>query len=168
MIFVAIGANLPDREGRAPLVSCRAAAEALRSLPGLRLVRLSRWYRSAPVPPSGQPDYINGVAALDGAADPRALLVRLQSIEARAGRVRGAPNAARTLDLDIIDCHGARHRRDADADDPGPELPHPRAHERAFVLLPLRDVAPGWRHPTLGRTVEDLIAALPVQDIAPL
>lgn len=162
MIFVAIGANLPDRDGRPPLASCRAAAEALRSLPGLRLAGLSRWYRSAPVPASDQPDYVNGVARLDGEAAPDALLAWLQAIEARGGRVRGVANAARTLDLDIIDLGGIVRPA------PAPVLPHPRAHTRAFVLLPLRDVAPGWRHPVLGRTVEDLIAALPPQDISPL
>jgi 2-amino-4-hydroxy-6-hydroxymethyldihydropteridine diphosphokinase len=168
MIFVAIGANLSDSEGRAPLVACRAAAEALRSLPGLRLVRLSRWYRSAPVPASDQPDFVNGVAALQGTIDPRVLLGRLQAIEARAGRVRGAANAARTLDLDIIDCNGATRGVASQLAGEGADLvlPHPRAHERAFVLLPLRDVAPAWRHPTLGRSVADLIAALPAQDIS--
>jgi 2-amino-4-hydroxy-6-hydroxymethyldihydropteridine diphosphokinase len=80
--------------------------------------------------------------------------------------VRGAPNAARTLDLDIIDCNGAI--RDVGPDGAGPVLPHPRAHERAFVLLPLRDLAPEWRHPTLGRRVAELVAALPSQDIGPL
>ncbi|MCX7385000.1 MAG: 2-amino-4-hydroxy-6-hydroxymethyldihydropteridine diphosphokinase, partial [Alphaproteobacteria bacterium] len=77
------------------------------------------------------------------------------AIEARAGRVRGAANAARTLDLDIIDIAGLRR------DTPAPILPHPRAHERGFVLRPLADVAPGWVHPRLGRTVEDLLATLP-------
>jgi 2-amino-4-hydroxy-6-hydroxymethyldihydropteridine diphosphokinase len=102
------------------------------------------------------------VARLEGEAGPVALLARLQAIEARGGRVRGVPNAARTLDLDMIDLGGTVRPG------PAPVLPHPRAHERAFVLLPLRDVAPGWCHPVLGRTVEDLIAALPPQDISPL
>ena len=160
MILVAIGANLPGPRGESPLVACRAAAEALRGLPGLRVAAVSRWYATAPVPPSGQPDYVNGVIRLEGAADPAWLLGRLHAIEAAAGRVRGERNAARTLDLDLIDVNGAV--RDA----PDPVLPHPRAHERAFVLAPLADVAPGWRHPRLERTVADLIAALPPQRIA--
>jgi 2-amino-4-hydroxy-6-hydroxymethyldihydropteridine diphosphokinase len=111
------------------------------------------------MPPAPQPDYVNGVALLIGEIAPDALLARLQEIERRAGRVRGAPNAPRTLDLDIIAMGGLV--RDA----PDPVLPHPRAHERAFVLQPLRDVAPHWKHPGLGRRIEELLAALPPQDI---
>jgi 2-amino-4-hydroxy-6-hydroxymethyldihydropteridine diphosphokinase len=162
MILVAIGANLPGPHGELPLSACRAAAEALRGLPVLHFVSVSRWYRSAPVPRSGQPDYVNGVARLEGTADPAWLLARLHRIESMAGRIRGERNAARTLDLDLIDMN-AMVRSALD-----PVLPHPRADERAFVLLPLADVAPNWVHPLLGRTVADLIAALPAQDIAPL
>lgn len=159
VILVAIGANLPGPAGAPPLVACRAAAAALDALPGLRLRGLSRWYRTAPVPPSGQPDYVNGVAHLEGTAAPEALLASLQAIEARAGRARGVVNAARTLDLDIIDMDGmVRTARD-------PVLPHPRAHERAFVLAPLADVAPAWVHPVLGQTVATLLAAVAAQAI---
>ncbi len=162
MILIAIGANLPGRDGCPPLATCRAAAEALRGLPGLRLAAVSRWYRSAPVPPSGQPDYVNGVVRLEGAADPAELLADLQAIEARAGRVRGLPNAARTLDLDIIDLNGMV--RDA----PDPVLPHPRAHLRGFVLLPLAGVAPDWVHPRLAMGVAALLGALPPYDVVPI
>ncbi len=93
---------------------------------------------------------------------PEALLAELQAIERRAGRVRGAVNAARTLDLDIVDMNGLRRCA------PDPVLPHPRAHLRAFVLLPLRDVAPDWIHPVLGARVGTLLEALPPQDIRPL
>ena len=159
MILIAIGANLPDRAGRAPLATCRAAAEALRALPGLRLAAVAPWYRSAPVPPSGQPDYINGMARLEGATDPAGLLARLQAIEAQAGRRRGAPDAARCLDLDIIDLNGALRTA------PDPVLPHPRAHLRGFVLRPLADIAPDWVHPLLGQGAAALLAALPPQDV---
>ena len=160
MILVAIGANLPGRDGAAPLVVCRAAAEALRSLPRLRVAATSRWYATAPLPPSGQPAYVNAVVRLEGSAEPAWLLARLHAIEARAGRVRGAPNAARTLDLDLIDLNATVR------DSPDPVLPHPHAHARAFVLAPLSDVAPDWVHPRSGRSVADLLAALPPQGIA--
>ena len=107
MILVAIGANLPDRAGALPLATCRAGVEALRALPGLRLASVSPWYRTAPVPASEQPEFCNGVARLEGACDPEWLLHRLHAIEARAGRVRSVANAARVLDLDLIECNGA-------------------------------------------------------------
>jgi 2-amino-4-hydroxy-6-hydroxymethyldihydropteridine diphosphokinase len=162
MVLIAIGANLPAADGAAPLATCRAAAAALDALPGLRLVALSRWFRTAPVPASDQPDYINGVARLRGAAEPAALLAALQAIEATAGRSRGARDAARTLDLDLI-AMGALCR-----DAPDPVLPHPRAHERAFVLAPLLDVAPDWVHPRSHRPAADLLAALPPQTVSVL
>ncbi|MGX9965060.1 2-amino-4-hydroxy-6-hydroxymethyldihydropteridine diphosphokinase [Roseomonas sp. F4] len=158
MILIALGANLPGPDGRNAMATCRAAAAALDALPGLRLRALSRWYATAPVPPSpGAPDYVNGMARLaprPGAVppDPAALLAALQEIETRFGRVRPYLNAPRTLDLDLIDLDGLL--RDA----PDPILPHPRAHLRAFVLAPLADVAPDWVHPRLGSTVAALLA----------
>ncbi len=162
MILIAIGANLPDRHGRPPQAGCVAAAAALGALPGLALVRVSAWYRSAPLPPSAQPAYVNGVVRLHGEADAAALLARLHTLEAAWGRVRGERNAARPLDLDLIDLNG--QLRDA----PDPVLPHPRAHERAFVLLPLADVAPDWVHPRLGLSVAALLAGLPRQEVEKL
>jgi 2-amino-4-hydroxy-6-hydroxymethyldihydropteridine diphosphokinase len=172
MILVSIGANLPGPDGAPPLETCRRAAAALDALPGLRLRGLSRWFVTAPVLSEGQsavaaqPAYVNGVAhlvAMPGSAiDPAALLQRLMALDAAAGRVRGAPNAPRVLDLDIV-AMGNLVRAS-----PDPILPHPRAHERAFVLVPLADVAPGWVHPALGRSVEALIAGLPPQDVRAL
>jgi 2-amino-4-hydroxy-6-hydroxymethyldihydropteridine diphosphokinase len=157
MILVAIGANLP-LEGCSPVDTCRWAAAALDRLPGVRLRGLSSWYRTAPVPPSDQPDYINGVAHLLGEISPEELLNGLREVEAMAGRVRGMPNAARTLDLDII-AMGALVR-----DAPDPILPHPRAHLRGFVLWPLRDVAPNWVHPRLRIGMGKLIKRLGASD----
>jgi 2-amino-4-hydroxy-6-hydroxymethyldihydropteridine diphosphokinase len=158
MILVAIGTNLPAADGTPPIEVARRAAQGLDGLLGLRLRAVSRWYETAPVPPSDQPPYINGVARLDGTADPVELLGALHRLEAEAGRVRGAPNAARTLDLDLIDLDG-QVRDEAD-----PVLPHPRAYLRAFVLVPLADVAPDWVHPRLGCGVSDLLAGLPAPD----
>ena len=145
MILIALGANLPGPGGATPRAACEAAARALDSLPEIRLEAVSRWYRTAPFPPSGQPDYVNGVARLGGAAvDPAAVLAAVLAIEDRFARRRGAPNAARTLDLDLIDMNGLVRAC------PDPILPHPRAHLRAFVLIPLLDVAPDWVHPVSG------------------
>jgi 2-amino-4-hydroxy-6-hydroxymethyldihydropteridine diphosphokinase len=145
MILVAIGANLPGLEGSAPLQTCRDAVKALAELPGSRVAAVSRWYETEPMPPSGQPKYINGVVLLTRlpglALTPESLLAALHAIEARFGRRRAEANAARTLDLDLIDMDGLIRNG------PDPILPHPRAHLRAFVLLPLLDVAPGWVHP---------------------
>jgi 2-amino-4-hydroxy-6-hydroxymethyldihydropteridine diphosphokinase len=158
VILVAIGANLPQPDGTPALGTCRQAAALLDDLPGLRLRALSRWYLTAPVPPMpGSPDYVNGVARLEprpGAAAPlpEALLAGLLAIERRFGRTRSHPNAPRTLDLDLLDMDGVARTG------PDPILPHPRMAARGFVLAPLRDVAPGWVHPVLGRTAEDLLA----------
>ena len=143
-ILVAIGANLPGPLGRTPVETCDWALDRLAGLPGLRLVARSRWYRSSPVPPSGQPDYINGAVRLSGAAEPHALLAQLHAIEAEAGRHRAEVNAARTLDLDLLAVD------DLVIEAAGLVLPHPRLHHRAFVLLPLAEVAPAWTHPRLG------------------
>lgn len=154
MILIAIGSNLPGPGGAAPLDNCRAAVRALAALPGARLEAVSHWYETAPVPPSGQPDYVNGVARLSGVeAGPEALLASLHAIEARFARRRGEANAARTLDLDLIDMDGLVRAA------PDPVLPHPRAHLRAFVLRPLLDVAPDWAHPGSGLTGRALLAA---------
>jgi 2-amino-4-hydroxy-6-hydroxymethyldihydropteridine diphosphokinase len=166
MILVAMGANLPGLNGEPPLVTCQAAARALAELPALRLEKMSRWYESTPVPPSGQPNYINGVARFhraDGVAiGPEELLAALQAIEARFGRVRAERNAARTLDLDLIDIDGLVRAA------PDPILPHPRAHERGFVLLPLLDVAPGWAHPVSGRSAKQLLEQINTSGLWPL
>lgn len=170
MILIGIGANLPGPDGAPPIETCRRAAAELDALPGLRLRALSRWYLTAPVPPSGQPPYVNAVALLRVAPraatpEPGALLATLQGMQSRAGRTCGERNAARTLDLDIIAMgeHGQLVRSV-----PDPVLPHPRAHERAFVLVPLCDVAPGWRHPVIGLSAQALLARLPAQDVRAL
>ena len=109
------------------------------------------------------PDYVNGVALLEGAApDPAAMLAALQGIEAAFGRIRPYRDAPRTLDLDLLAMDGTV--REA----PDPILPHPRLHLRAFVLAPLRDVAPGWRHPVLGRDAAAMLAGTGMAGVRPL
>jgi 2-amino-4-hydroxy-6-hydroxymethyldihydropteridine diphosphokinase len=161
MILIAIGANLPGPDGATPHATCQAAAAAVGGIPGLRGLVVSPWYRSGAIPRTGDPDYCNGVIRLDGVIAPEDLLARLQEIEARFGRVRGTPNAPRTLDLDIIDLNGIVRAA------PDPVLPHPRAHLRAFVLRPLLDIAPAWRHPLFHGDAATLLAALPPQPIQP-
>jgi 2-amino-4-hydroxy-6-hydroxymethyldihydropteridine diphosphokinase len=160
MILVALGANLPRLDGALPIETCRAAAADIRQIPGLRFVAVSRWYRTPSIPRSEQPDYCNAVLRLQGDADPVWLLKQLQAIENKYGRERSVPNAARTLDLDIIDLNGLVRTS------PDPILPHPRAHLRAFVLRPIQDVAPDWRHPQSGSSVATLLAELPAQEIS--
>lgn len=137
-VFVGLGANLGD--ARATL---EAAAQALAALPQTQWVGLSPTYRSAPVDAQG-PDFFNAVAELRSELEPEALLAQLHLIEQRHGRVRPYPNAPRTLDLDLL-LFGARVLHSASL-----TLPHPRLHQRAFVLLPLLDLAPGLQHPLLG------------------
>ena len=169
MILIAIGANLAAPDGRTSYQLCNEAVDAMAVLPGLAVMVVSRWYRSEPIPRSAQPDYVNGCVRLDAAPgasepEPADMLAILQRIEQAHGRQRSIANAARTLDLDIIamGSDGALVR-----DRPDPVLPHPRAHLRAFVLLPLRNVAPHWVHPRFGLTVDRLIDTLPPADLAP-
>jgi 2-amino-4-hydroxy-6-hydroxymethyldihydropteridine diphosphokinase len=160
MILIGLGANLPSAEFGAPPQSLEAALELLRQA-GVRTVARSRWYRSAPVPPSDQPWFVNGVAAVETSLDPAALLALLHSVEARFGRVRRERNAARVLDLDLLAYDDL-----VSAPEDTPTLPHPRLHQRAFVLMPLAELAPDWRHPRLGQSVRTLLAALPSESMA--
>ena len=155
MILIALGSNLPAPPARDPLGTVKAALAAL-GASGIGVDQVSRWYRSEAQPPSGQPDYVNGVARISTDLPPGALLECMHRIEADFGRARSIANAPRTLDLDLIDWHGrVRGGR--------PVLPHPRAHLRNFVLLPLAEVAPDWRHPVSRRPVQRLIDDLPAQ-----
>ncbi len=143
--FVALGANIGE-----PVQHLRAAVRDLDALAGTRVVARSSLYRSAPVGLLDQPDFINAVVAVDTTLTPLELLRQLMAIEALHGRVRSIPNAPRTLDLDLL-LHG-------DSVLAGTELtlPHPRMHQRAFVLLPLLEIAPDTRLPGLGLAREFL------------
>ena len=156
MIIVAIGANLAAPGYQDPRATCEAAVDRLAAEPAVRVVARSAWYESEPVPPSDQPWYVNGAVRIEASLDPVALLQVLHAVEASFGRRRRTRNEARPLDLDLIDYEG-HVRSGPDA----PILPHPRALGRAFVLLPVRDVAPGWCDPVSGRSVDAWIADLP-------
>jgi 2-amino-4-hydroxy-6-hydroxymethyldihydropteridine diphosphokinase len=147
-VVIALGSNLAGGfESSNALLA--AALEAF-ELAGLSVLRVSSWWRSASWPDPTRPDYLNGVALVGTSLAPVAVLRVLQDIEGAFGRVREAPNAPRTLDLDLI-AHG---RAVIDAGDL--ILPHPRAAERLFVMGPLAEIAPGWIHPVLGRSARAL------------
>jgi 2-amino-4-hydroxy-6-hydroxymethyldihydropteridine diphosphokinase len=157
MILIAVGANLAGPAGP-PLQNCLAALAALEG-EGVRIVARSRWYRTPPWPTSDQPWYVNAVVAVGTPLDPPALLALLHRIEAQFGRVRSIANAPRPLDLDLIDYDGVIREG-------APDLPHPRMADRAFVLRPMNDIVPDWRHPETGRSLKDLLAALPADAVA--
>jgi 2-amino-4-hydroxy-6-hydroxymethyldihydropteridine diphosphokinase len=160
-VVVALGSNLAGDYG-----SSEALLEAaLARFPevGLPILRRSSWWRSAAWPDPTGPEYRNGVALVEARDGPRAVLATLLAVEAAFGRRRAEANAPRTLDLDLI----AYGREVLDA--PGLTLPHPRAHERRFVMGPLAEIAPEWRHPVLGATAAALAAAAGVGgDASPL
>jgi 2-amino-4-hydroxy-6-hydroxymethyldihydropteridine diphosphokinase len=158
-IFIGLGANLPSRFGppEATLAAALARLEAL----GVRVAARSRWYETAPVPVSDQPWYVNGIARVETTLPPAELLAILHRIEGEFGRVRAERNAPRLVDLDLL-AYDQRVIEEPDL----PVLPHPRMHERAFVLLPLRELAPAWRHPRLSRSLDALIADLPREQVA--
>ncbi len=153
---IALGANIGE-----PLRQIEAGFQALAALPGTRLTARSSLYRSAPVGYADQPDFINAVALIDTTLEPHALLEALLSIERVNGRVREFPNAPRTLDLDIV-LYG-----DVVIHDPGLTIPHARMLERAFVMLPLAEVAPEMQVPGQGR-VSELAARVDAGSIAQL
>ena len=154
-IVVALGGNLPGAYGSVQGL-LEAAVEAMDAA-GLRIWALSQWWRSEAWPDPADPPFLNGVVLVDTRLDPAGVLDALQGLEAAFGRVRdGARNAPRTLDLDLI----AFGREVLDT--PGLILPHPRAHERAFVMGPLAEIAPDWTHPVLGDTAAALAGRAPV------
>ena len=154
-VVIAAGSNLSG-DFASPQALLEAALASLQ-VAGLAIARRSRWWRSAAWPPDGtSPDYLNGVVLVEARLGPLETLDLLLDVERGFGRVRGRANAPRTLDLDLI-AHGRRRLRA-----PGLVLPHPRAHERLFVMGPLAEIAPAWRHPVLGLTAVELAASAPV------
>jgi 2-amino-4-hydroxy-6-hydroxymethyldihydropteridine diphosphokinase len=158
--FVGLGANISHPRFGPPRQTLEAALRELDRRKA-QLHRLSPWYRSAPVPLSDQPWYVNAVAEVVTTLSADALLAEMHAVEEVFGRIRSVPNAARIIDLDLLDFNG-----EIAAGGPGlATLPHPRLAQRAFVLRPLADLAPDWRHPVTGAAIGDLLAALPADQI---
>jgi 2-amino-4-hydroxy-6-hydroxymethyldihydropteridine diphosphokinase len=152
-VLIGLGGNLPSRVG-APRITLEAALAALED-GGVRILKRSSWYTSAPVPASDQPWYVNGVVSAETNLSPEAVLELLHSLETAFGRVREEKNGARTLDLYLL-AYGNMIQTDKN-----PLLPHPRLQERAFVMVPLAEIAPEWRHPALNRNAVEILAAIP-------
>jgi 2-amino-4-hydroxy-6-hydroxymethyldihydropteridine diphosphokinase len=144
-VAIALGSNLGD--SKAILTS---ALNIIATTCGISLQKASSWYQTAPVGPP-QPDYINGCALLETSLNPLELLEILLIIEAHFGRIRTEPNGPRTLDLDILLFD------DLILESPKLQIPHPRMSERAFVLVPLAEIAPNWREPLSGKAIAQLV-----------
>ena len=152
-VLIALGSNLSE-----PVNQIQNAINYLNKQSGVKVVAVSRLYRTAPVGYIDQPDFVNAAVHIETDLTPMVLLQMLNRIEAEFGRERSFQNAPRTLDLDIIDYHNQVWQTERLS------LPHPRAHERAFVLAPLADIVP---YRVLGKhgRIKDLLASLDVSDI---
>lgn len=164
MILVGLGANLPSPRFGTPVETLEACLKTFKDH-GLTIENRSRWYKSAPVPMSDQPWYINGVVAVSTDKSPRDTLKILLEIENSFGRVRSEANAPRVLDLDLIAFNDLILADEGRIEDKPFCVPHPRMHERSFVLLPLQDLDKNWKHPKLDSQLLDLIAKLPQDQI---
>jgi 2-amino-4-hydroxy-6-hydroxymethyldihydropteridine diphosphokinase len=150
-ILIALGANIPSRAGP-PEATLKAALAALEER-GVKLLALSRFHQTLAWPDPADPPFTNAVAEVETQLQPFALLGLLHEVETDLGRKRSVPNAPRTLDLDLLDYRGR-------IEEGAVILPHPRMAERRFVLEPLAEIAPGWRHPVTGLTVNALLRGL--------
>ncbi|MBI1211063.1 MAG: 2-amino-4-hydroxy-6-hydroxymethyldihydropteridine diphosphokinase [Alphaproteobacteria bacterium] len=149
MIYLALGANMPSSVG-SPEQTLRRVLALLPSR-GVIVEAVSPFYRSPAWPDAADPPFVNVVARVRTRLPPADLMRALLQLESEFGRKRTVKNAPRTLDIDIVDYAGLV------TDAPHLMLPHPRLHERAFVLRPLCDLAPDWRHPETGQTVSELL-----------
>jgi len=168
LVLIALGANVPGPAG-APRETLMRAVEKLSEI-AISEVKVSSFHNAPAFPPSDQPDFLNAVAIGRSKRAPRELLAGLQLIERELGRVRTIPWAARPIDLDLLavgdivspEWQEAAALGDRPGEADGPFiLPHPRMHLRRFVLEPLVEIAPDWRHPALGLTARELLERLP-------
>ena len=169
LVFLGLGANLHDENGRLPRDTLLAAVDVL-AQKGLEVEAVAPWYESEPVPAtSEQPWYVNGVLAVETDLSPSSLMAVLLDVEAQFGRDRTKKWAPRIIDLDILSYGStilpSKVRWAAGVKGKELVIPHPYMHERRFVLAPLADIAPTWRHPVLGKTAEELLGSLPHDDI---
>ena len=145
-VFIGAGSNLGNREA-----NLRDALKSLSGLPGIKIIKESPVYETDPVGGPVQGKYLNAVWEMESELSVKELLKELLSLEAQMGRKRSVPNAPRTLDLDIL-FYGTQRISDG-----GLEIPHPRLHERWFVLKPMADIAPGFIHPVLKKSIQTLL-----------
>lgn len=155
MILIALGANIASHAGP-PAATLTAALARLGAL-GVQILSVSPFYETPAWPDPADPAFVNAVAAVKTGLQPVELLSLLHGVETEFGRMRSVPNAPRTLDMDMLD-------HDSKVLDGAVQLPHPRMTRRAFVMVPLADIAPGWRHPVTGAGVADILAGLPDRD----
>ena len=181
-VLISLGANVAP-PGRSLVEALESALESVADREGITLLSRSRWYRTPAFPPGSGPDFVNAAAVLETSLDPERVLAALHGAEAELGRVRTERLirwAPRVCDLDLIAMEDAvLPDRETLARwmaldlgqaqtvvPPRLVLPHPRMHERGFVLVPLADIAPQWRHPATGFTVAEMLAALPADVLA--
>ena len=153
MIYIGLGANIPNKKNLSLIDTLKSAMICIESL-SLKIIEKSSFYSSAPYPMSDQPWFINSVISIETTLKPKELLNALHEIERLFGRERREKWGPRTLDLDLLTYNNLQSDKEVN-------LPHPRMHERAFVLYPLNEVSKNWVHPILQKNVNELIKALP-------